>query len=66
MTTLGTGFPSHDFNDDEFNRRFRKAAKVAKWGGVGFLLVWLFGIALSLTLTGVIIWAIIRLVQHFT
>jgi hypothetical protein len=31
-----------------------------------FLALWLVGVTLSLTLTGVIIWGIYRLVMHFT
>lgn len=33
---------------------------------VGILAVWGVGILLSLTLTGTIIWGIIKLVSHFT
>ena len=35
-------------------------------GIVGILAVWGVGVLLSLTLTGTIIWGIIKLVSHFT
>lgn len=45
--------------NDAFNRLTRRVG--------GFILVvWVVAAALSLTLTGVVIWGIIKLVQHFT
>lgn len=32
----------------------------------GLIAIWIFGVLLSLTFTGVVIWGIIKLVSHFT
>ncbi len=42
-----------------------KEDKVAVGAGCALVFVWLISIALSLGLTGVVIWAIIKLVHHF-
>jgi len=34
--------------------------------GIGFILIWLVSFLASLGLTGVIIWAIVKVVLHFT
>jgi hypothetical protein len=34
--------------------------------GLGFALIWIFSAVVSLGFIGVVIWAIIELVQHFT
>lgn len=43
-----------------------KEDRVAVAGGCLILVIWLASALLSLGLTGVFIWAIIELVQHFT
>ena len=43
---------------DDFDRQFKRTARLA----IG---LWVLGVLLSLTFLGVIIWAIIMLVQHF-
>lgn len=44
---------------DNFDKQFERAQKAV----IG---LWVFGALVSLALTGVIIWAIVMLVQHFT
>ncbi len=40
--------------------------KIAKGFGIGFVAIWLFSALISIAFIGVIIWAIIALVLHFT
>jgi hypothetical protein len=53
-----------------FSNDHRKTIKRAKvgfgFGVVVFMLIWLVGVLLSLAFTGVVIWAIIKLVNHYT
>lgn len=46
------------FNDDDFNKHFKRTSRLA---GVGVVV----SILVSLALTGVVIWAIVKLVTHF-
>jgi hypothetical protein len=62
----------HPMNNDMFNRHsanfdrtFEAAQKTVKRTIGVMILIWLFGIALSATFLGVIIWAIIKLVNKY-
>jgi hypothetical protein len=48
------------------NRRRNSGEGLLASFGIGFFLLWIVAFLASIGLTGVIIWAIIELVQHFT
>lgn len=45
--------------EDDFDKKFERAAKAT-------LAVWIGGLLLTLAFWGVVVWAIIALVSHFT
>ena len=53
------GVTFHDTWERDFDKNFKRMSKAV-------VAVWLVSILASLAITGVVIWAIIELVQHFT
>ena len=54
------------FNDSEFDAMFNSTQKTVKRTFAAIIVLWVLGVIISLGATGVLIWAIIKLVNHLT
>lgn len=54
------------FNDNEFDQHFARTEKHIKRGFFVFGIAWVISFILGLAITGVLVWAIIRLVMKYT